>query len=136
MVPAGLLAAGGLAVALLPAVVVLVLRRRRAGRIAGPEDAANAADAALSGFRTVGAVLGTDGVAALVVDARDRVAVCRRHGKRLSVDEVPWSAIRATAAGLVIDVGRRTATVAGVDALDVRRLRPQDERSRASASPM
>lgn len=122
----------------LPAGLARMLRLAGSSRIEAPEEAADAAEAALAGFRTVGAAVGSNGAAALVVDRGDRVAVCRRRGARLSVDEVAWSAIRATASGLLVDIGERPRPVAvtGVDALDVRRLRGQDKRSAVSAAPM
>lgn len=120
--------AGSLAAVLALAGVAWLLRLGRDRRIAAPEEAAEAADAALAGFVTVGAVVGADGAAALAVDGEGRVAVCKRHGARLAVREVAWAAIRATPAGMVVDTGERrfgAVLVAGIDALDVRRLAPQ-----------
>ncbi|HEX8483952.1 hypothetical protein [Sphingomonas sp.] len=118
--------AGGLAAVLVLGGVVWVLRRR-VRKIAAPEEAAEAADAALGGFVTVGAVVGADGVAALAVDGEGRVAVCKRLGANIAVREVAWNAIRATPAGMVVETAERrfgAVTVTGVDALDVRRLAP------------
>lgn len=120
--------AAALAVMLALAGAWAVLRMRRTGRIEAPEAAAQAADAALGGFVTVGAVVGADGTAALAVDGQGRVAVCRRDGEAITVREVVWSAIRATSDGVVVDTGERRlgeVLVAGIDALDVRRLAPQ-----------
>lgn len=119
--------AGSLAAALALAGVVRALRLGRDRRIEAPEDVAEAAEAALGGFVTVGAVVGADGAAALAVDSGGRVAVCRRHGARIAVREVAWSAVRASPEGMVVDSGERrfgAVTVAGVNALDVRRLSP------------
>lgn len=123
-----ILLAGSLAAVLALAGVAWALKLGRDRRIDAPEDAAAAADAALGGFVTVGAVVGADGAAALAVDGGGRVAVCKRHGARIAVREVTWNAVRATPAGMVVDSGERrfgAVTVAGVNALDVRRLAPQ-----------
>jgi hypothetical protein len=101
------------------------LRPRGDRRIGSAEDAATAVEAALAGFATVGAVVGADGAAALAVDGRGRVAVCKRQRAGIAVREVGWTAVRATAEGMLIDSGERSfgaVTVRGVDALDVRRL--------------
>lgn len=120
--------AGSLAAVLALAGVAWALRLGRDRRIEAPEEAAEAVEAALAGFRAANAVVGSDGAAALVVDAGKRVAVCKRHGARLAVREVAWRDIRATAGGLLVDSGERrfgAVTVAGVNALDVKRLAPQ-----------
>lgn len=109
--------------------VVLALRRRRKPRIVSPEEAAEAAERALSGFDTQGAVVGADGGGALAVDRAGRVAVMTRQGGGIAVREVSWGALRSTAEGILIDTGERrlgAVLVAGVDALDVRRLAPAD----------
>lgn len=120
---------GSLAAILLLAGVAWWLRLGRDGRIDSPEEAADAAEHALAGFVTAGAVLGADGLAALAVDrGGERVAVVKRHGARLAVREVGWSAVRSTAKGIVVETGERRfgrVAVAGVDALDMRRLAPQ-----------
>jgi hypothetical protein len=124
--------AGSLAAVLLLAGAAWALRLGRDRRIESPEEAVAAAEAALAGFRAANAVVSTDGAAALVVDGGARVAVCKRHGARLAVREVAWTAIRATAAGLAVDTGERrfgVVTVAGVDALDARRLAPHLSRA-------
>ncbi|WP_375402789.1 hypothetical protein [uncultured Sphingomonas sp.] len=118
---------GGLVAAILMlAAVAWWLRLRRGGRIASPEEAADAADHALPGFRTAGAVVGADGLAALAVDTGAvRLAVCKRHGARIAVREVGWGAVRSTPSGIVVETGERRfgrVAVAGVDALDMRRL--------------
>jgi len=99
--------------------------RRRRMRIGSPEDAAHAAEAALADFTTTGAVVGADGAAALAVDGHGRVAVMRRRGAGMAVREVAWSAVRATGEGIVVETGERrfgAVALAGVDALDIRRL--------------
>ncbi|MCP3734110.1 hypothetical protein M9979_04370 [Sphingomonas sp. RP10(2022)] len=120
---------GGVAAVLLLAALGWVLARRRPVRIASPEEAAEAAEAALPGFDTQGAVVGADGGGALAVDRAGRVAVMRRQGAGIVVREVAWGALRSTAEGILIDSGERRlgpVLVAGVDALDVRRLAPAD----------
>jgi len=116
---------GGAAALLVVALAGWMLRRGRGGRVGTPEEAAQAAETALSDFTASGAVVGADGAGALAVDARGRVAVMRRRGRGIRVREVAWSAVRATAEGIVIDTGDRrlgAIALAGVDALDIRRL--------------
>ena len=125
------LLAGSLAAVLLLAGVAWALRLGRDRKIGAPEDAAEAVEAAIAGFRAANAVVGADGAAALVVDGQGRVAVCKRHGARIAVREVAWADIRATAGGLLVDHGERrfgAVTVAGVNALDVKRLVPSPAR--------
>lgn len=124
--------AGSLAAVLLIAGTAWLLGLGRDRRIESPEEAVAAAEAALGGFHAANAVVGTDAAAALVVDGEGRVAVCKRRGARLAVREVGWTAVRSTPAGLLVDTGERrfgTVTVAGVDALDARRLAPQPMRA-------
>jgi non-ribosomal peptide synthetase component E (peptide arylation enzyme) len=125
--------AAAIAVALLLALAAgWALGRRRSRSVGSPEDAADAADAALPGFATVGAVVGADGAGALAVDGRGRVAVMKRSGKRIAVREVEWARVRATATGIVVDTGERRfgeVAIAGVTALDVRRLAPEQTKA-------
>jgi hypothetical protein len=104
------------------------MRLGRDARIASVEEAAEAIDGSLPGFVTGGAVMGADGRAALAVDRRgERVAVCKRHGAKLAVREVGWAALRSTPGGIVVETGEKRfgqVPIAGVDALDVRRLAP------------
>lgn len=134
--PVGSGAAGIVAVvlvlALIAGLIVWLMRRQRGQRIASPEEAAEAADHALAGFATQGAVVGADGVGALAVDRSGRVAVIHRRGAHIAVREVAWSALRSTGSGIVIETGERRfgeVVVAGVDALDIRRLAPQVTRA-------
>ncbi len=125
----GIALIAGLVVLLLVGAIVWAVRRGRQGRIGTPEDAAAAADAALPSFETLGAVVGADGTGALAVDRTGRVAVMRRYGMRITVAEVAWVALRSTVEGIVVDSGDRRmglVLIAGVDALDVRRLAPAD----------
>lgn len=120
---------GGVAALLLVVGIVVMLRRGRTIRITSPQEAADAAEQALHGFDTPSAVVGADGGGALAIDRAGRVAVVARDGKRIVVREVAWSALRSTTDGILIDSGDRTlgeVLVAGVDALDVRRLAPAD----------
>jgi len=121
----------GACVAIAVVAAVWMLTHRRAPRIASPEEAADAAERALAGFDTQGAVVGADGTGALAIDRGGRVAVMTRAGKGIAVREVAWTALRSTAAGILIDTGERRpgqVLVSGVDALDVRRLAPADLR--------
>ncbi len=125
----GMAIVGGIALLLLIVGIVTLLRRKRTARIASPEEAADAAEQALAGFDTQGAVVGADGGGALAIDRAGRVAVMTRDGKGIAVREVAWSALRSTVDGILIDTGERQlgeVLVAGVDALDVRRLAPAD----------
>lgn len=121
-------AGGGIVLAVLALVALgWRLARARHVRITNPEEVAEAAEQALPGFATQGAVVGADGGGALAIDQAGRVAVMKRLGRRIAVREVAWSALRSTAGGIVIDTGERRlgqVLVAGVDALDVRRLAP------------
>jgi len=114
------------------------LRLGREGRIDSAEEAAMAAEQAIAGFDTRGAVVGADGGGALAIDQSGRVAVMKRHGARIAVREVRWSAVRSTAAGIVVDTEERrfgTVALAGVDALDIRRLAPSGAFHRLAPEP-
>ena len=120
-------AAGGLAAFVVVAGAVWAMRRPGPAPIETAEQAAEAADAALAGFAAHGAVLATDGMGALAVGRQDRVAVIKRDGPRLAVREVAWNAVRLTPSGLIVETGDRAfgaVSLAGIDALEVRRLRP------------
>jgi len=123
--PLMLLAFGLVAVVLLAGAGWWMVARRARARIATPEDAAAAAEAELPHFQTANAVLGADGRGALLVDGQGRVAVARPRGRRVMVREIGWDAVRATPRGMVVEVrGLGPVLLAGVDALDVRRLAP------------
>lgn len=101
------------------------LRLGRDAPIASPEDAAAAAEAALAGFEATDVVLGADGAGALAVGADGRLAAVKRHGARAAVRPVRWADVRNGPGGAVIETGERRfgrVTLAGVDALDLRRL--------------
>lgn len=131
---AGPAAIGGASAALL--VVLggggwLFARRGRVTRIDTPEEAADAAQAALHGFAVAGAVVGADGQGALAIAEDGRVAAIKRVGKRLAVREIAWRTVRATAEGILVETGDRTlgtVTLARVDILDIRRLAPKGVR--------
>ena len=123
--------AASLAAILALAGAAWLLRLGRDSRIEGPEAAADAADEALPGFATLNAVVGADGAGALAVARDGRVAAIKRHGARMAVREVSWDSIRATAAGMLVETGERrfgAVLVAGVSALDIRRLAPHSTR--------
>lgn len=122
------IAAGSLVAILALAGIAWFLCLGRDTRIEGPEAAADAADQSLPGFTTLNAVVGADGQGALAVSREGRIAAIKRHGARLAVREVTWEAIRATPAGMLVETGERrfgSVLVAGVDALDIRRLAPR-----------
>ena len=102
-----------------------LVRRRRNRRLGAPEDVAAAAEAALEGFAVSGAVVGADGQGALAVARDGRVAAVKLHGRRMVVREIPWNQVRSTAGGIVAEIEGRfgPVTLAGVDVLDIRRLR-------------
>ena len=117
--------AGSIAAILALAGIAWALRLGRDARIASPEEAADAAETALAGFEAADVVLGADGAGALAVGADGRLAAIKRHGARAAVREVRWAAVRPTPDGAVVETGERrfgTVLLAGVDALDLRRL--------------
>lgn len=123
ILPIAAVAAAGLA--LVVVVAWMLTRRRIAGRIDAPEQAMDAAAAALAGFRPLAAAVGADGAAALVSGAGDRLAVLRAGTGRVLAREIGWRAVRATAEGMLVETEARAfarVPVAGVDALDMRRL--------------
>ena len=130
------LLAGSLAAILLLAGVAWALRLGRDAKIDSPEEAAAAAETALAGFETANVVVGADGAGALAVGEDGRLAAIKRHGARAAVREVRWAAVRSTPDGTVIDTGERRfgrVTLAGVDALHLRRLAGKITREAAAA---
>ncbi len=107
--------------------IAWLVRRGRDRRVGSPEEVAAAAEAALAGFAVTGAVVGADGQGALAVAQDGRVAAVKLHGRRLVVQELPWTRVRATAEGIIAETGGRLGpvTLAGVDVLDIRRLAPR-----------
>ena len=117
--------AGSLAAILILAGIAWALRLGRDARLASPEEAAAAAEAALAGFETQDVVLGADGAGALAVGVDGRLAAIKRHGARAAVREVRWAAVRSVPQGAIVETKERrfgTVVLAGVDALDLRRL--------------
>ena len=117
--------AGSLAAILVLAGIAWALRLGRDARLASPEEAAAAAEAALAGFETQDVVLGADGAGALAVGVDGRLAAIKRHGARAAVREVRWAAVRSVPQGAIVETAERrfgTVVLAGVDALDLRRL--------------
>lgn len=117
------LAASLLAILLLAGAAQL-LRLGHGARIDEAEAVA-AAEGALAGFEATEVVVADDGAGALVMGGDGRLALVKRHGARGAVREVRWPAIRATVAGVEVETGERrfgTVTLAGIDALDLRRL--------------
>lgn len=121
--------AGSLAAILLLAGIAWVLRLGHDARIASPQEAADAAEAALAGFEASNVVLGTDGAGALAVGADGRLAAIKRHGARAAVRAVSWADVRPIAGGSVVETGERRfgrVMLTGVDAIDLRRLAGPD----------
>ncbi|WP_419808925.1 hypothetical protein [Sphingomonas sp.] len=116
---------GSLAAILILAAIAWALRLGRDARIASPEEAAAAAEAALAGFAAADVVVGADGAGALAVGEDGRLAAIKRHGARAAVREVSWSAVRPIAGGVTIETNERrfgAVMLAGVDVIDLRRL--------------
>jgi hypothetical protein len=125
--------AGSLLAILVLAGVAWALKLGRGERIASAEAAAEAAEHALAGFVTVGAVVGADGAGALAVAEDGRVAAMKLHGARIAVRAVDWSAVRAGAEGVIVETGERRfgrVTLKDVTALDMRRLAPAGDMRR------
>ena len=115
--------------AALAAALWAVLRRRAPERIESAEDAAAAVEAAIATFSVAGAVVGSDGAGALAVAEDGRVAAVKRRGRELVACEVPWRMVRSTAEGILVETGDRQlgeVRLAGVNALDIRRMAPKD----------
>lgn len=128
-VPVEAAAVGGGLVAAAIGIVGWRRRRRRGARIDGEQAAMAQAGAALPGFAPVAAVVGHDGAAALVSGGStgERLVLLRAGRGRSAAHAVDWSAVRATPAGIVVETGERRVggvPLAGIDALDVRRLAP------------
>jgi hypothetical protein len=99
-----------------------MLRGRRRRMLRTPEEAVEAAAAAMPGLAAHDAVLGIDGRAGLVLGTDGRVVVVTAAGK---AGTVPWAALRQTGEGVVVETGTRRlgeVLLKGVNALDVRRL--------------
>jgi hypothetical protein len=95
---------------------------RRRGMLRTPEEAVEAAAAALPDLAALDAVVGDDGRAGLVLGTDGRVVVVTAAGR---AGAVPWAALRQTGEGVVVETGSRRlgeVLLKGVDALDVRRL--------------
>lgn len=107
-----------------------LLRGREPERIENPEEAAAAAEATIAAFAVTGAVVGADGAGALAVAKDGRVAAVKRRGRRLVAREVSWRNVRSTAEGILVETGDRQigeVRLAGVNALDIRRMAPRDK---------
>ncbi|WP_298671283.1 hypothetical protein [uncultured Sphingomonas sp.] len=124
-----LMTGGSLAAVLALGGIAAALRLGRTDRmLIETDDALRAADDAVAGFTGVSAVIGADGRAALVFGEDRRVVVLKTHGARIAARVIEWDAVRATPGGMLVETGERrfgAVLLAGVDALDVRRLAPQ-----------
>lgn len=85
-------------------------------------------------FAAVDALVSNDGRSGLAIDVDGGVLAVRLRGARAVAQVVPWTALRQTIEGIVIEGERRfgTVTLIGITALDVRRLgqpehNPQDQ---------
>lgn len=81
-------------------------------------------------FAATDALVSNDGRSGLAIDAAGQVLAVRLRGARPLACLVPWTALRQTIEGIVIDGDRRfgSVTLIGISALDVRRLgQPQPE---------
>lgn len=120
---AGLIAALCAVTAALAAALVAIVRLRGAARmLRTPEEAAQAAEAAIPGLAARDAVVGDDGRAGLVLGDDGRVVVVTAGGR---AGAVPWAALRQTYDGVVVETGTRRlgeVMLKGIHALDVRRL--------------
>lgn len=120
---AGLIAALAATLAALAAALVAIVRLRGAARmLRTPEEAVQAAEAAIPGLAARDAVVGDDGRAGLVLGSDGRVVVVTAAGR---AGAVPWAALRQTYDGVVVETGTRRlgeVMLKGIHALDVRRL--------------
>ena len=118
------IAASALVVLLAGAVGWLFGRRRV--RLRDPEAVMVDAADRLAGFDPVSAIVGDDGNGALTVAADGRLALLSAARGRPLIREIGWNVVRATATGIEVRPARgRPVLLAGVNALDVRRLAPE-----------
>ena len=98
----------------------------RSERAIGSADAAmRVAEQALAAFVATGALVASDGAAAIVAGSGGRLALVKRHGARVAVREVTLAAIADGAGGATIDSGERRfgrVTLAGIDRPAIGRL--------------
>ncbi len=75
-------------------------------------------------FAAIDALVSNDGRAGLAIDAHGGVLAIRLRGARAIAQALPWTALRQTVEGIVVEGDRRfgTVTLIGITALDVRRL--------------
>ncbi|MBW6527277.1 hypothetical protein KZ813_10540 [Sphingomonas sp. RHCKR7] len=89
------------------------------------DEAIEAAAAALPRFAGFDAVIAEDGRAALVIDSTGVIALVLVRGARVRARVVEWAMLRQTPAGILVETADRgfgDALLAGVSAIDVRRL--------------
>lgn len=100
-----------------------------------PVEVVEAIAEATVAFSAIDALVSNDGRAGLAIDAEGRVLAIRLRGTRAIATIVPWTALRQTVEGIVIESTSRrfgTVTLIGISALDVRRL-GQPENTEAPA---
>ena len=75
-------------------------------------------------FRPIDAVVSDDGRAAIALANGGRVLAVKLRGNRPVACEVPWSALRQTYDGILVETPTRFGTIAviGATAIDIRRL--------------
>jgi hypothetical protein len=100
-----LLVLGGSLVAILLLALAARLLRLGGARIGDEGDAMAAAEAILSGFEATGAVIGSDGQAALVRGADGSAALLKVHGARIAGRRVSDPQTEVLAEGLRVHSG-------------------------------
>ncbi|WP_298812652.1 hypothetical protein [uncultured Sphingomonas sp.] len=89
-----------------------------------PDEVIGAITETGTAFAAIDALVSHDGRSGLAIDARGGVLAVRLRGARAIAQVLPWTALRQTVEGIVIEGDRRfgTVTLIGITALDVRRL--------------
>jgi hypothetical protein len=102
-----------------------MLRFGRANRLLrSPDEVIDAIAETNVAFAAIDALVSNDGRAGLAIDAHGGVLAIRLRGTRAIAQALPWTALRQTVEGIVVEGDRRfgTVTLIGITALDVRRL--------------
>ena len=100
-----LIVLGGSLVAILLLALAARLLRLGGKRIASEAEAMAEAEAILSGFEATGAVIGSDGQAALVHGRDGSAALLKVHGARIAARRVSAPRAEAVADGVRVDSG-------------------------------
>jgi hypothetical protein len=93
-----------------------------------PEEVIEAIGETGIAFTAIDALVSNDGHAGLAIDADGGVLAIRLRGTRAIAQALPWTALRQTVEGIVVEGDRRfgIVTLIGITALDVRRLGQPD----------